>query len=232
VVSDTGIGIRRDFLPYVFDRFRQADAGMTRQHSGLGLGLAIVHDLVEMHGGTIEATSGGEGKGASFRVRLPLMGSPVELVRKDGRVHVGRERVTTDTPLPELGGTHVLAVDDEPDALTMMKELLEAAGARVTTAKSAEIALNLIPTMHPDVLVADIGMPVMDGLELIRRLRQSDDSAVREIPAAALTAYVRSEDRTKALESGYSIYLAKPIDPAELVNAVKALAALRRHIPR
>jgi PAS domain S-box-containing protein len=223
VVSDTGIGIRRSFLPHVFDRFRQADAGMTRQHSGLGLGLAIVHDLVEMHGGTVDAASDGEGRGASFRVRLPLMAGRTEQTRTVLRAHVRHEPMATGMALADLSGAHVFAVDDEPDAVTLIKELLEAAGARVTTATSAQAALELIPAAQPDVLIADIGMPVMDGIELIRRLRQSDDTTVREIPAAALTAYVRSEDRKKAVENGYTMYLAKPIDPAELVNAIKTL---------
>jgi PAS domain S-box-containing protein len=231
VVSDTGMGIRRDFLPYVFDRFRQADPGTTRQHAGLGLGLAIVHDLVEMHGGTVGAASEGDGKGASFHVRLPLMASHAGLARKDMRVHGRHDRIAAGTAFPDLGGAHVLAVDDEPDSLMLIKELLEAAGARVTMASSAQAALDLAPGTRPDVLIADIGMPVMDGVELIRRLRQSGDAALREIPAAALTAYVRSEDRKRALESGYVMYLAKPIDPAELVNAVKTLIT-RRRIPK
>lgn len=136
--------------------------------------------------------------------------------------YLGRRRpdaILLDLNLP---GLH------DPDAATLIKEVLEATGAQVTIANSAQAALDLIPTTRPDVLVADIGMPVMDGLELIRRLRQSDDTALREIPAAALTAYVRSEDRKKALESGYAMHLAKPIDPAELINAVKILATRRR----
>ena len=228
VVSDTGIGIRRDFLPHVFDRFRQANPGTTRQHGGLGLGLAIVHDLVHMHGGTVGVASAGEEQGATFHVRLPLMAAHADLARESIGIHSQHERVAAGNAFPDLGGLHVLAVDDEPDALTLVKEVLEAAGAQVTTASSAQAALELIATARPDVLVADIGMPGMDGLELIQRLRQSDDPAVRAIPAAALTAYVRSEDRKQALESGYAMHLAKPIDPAELVSAVKVLATRRQ----
>jgi CheY-like chemotaxis protein len=125
--------------------------------------------------------------------------------------------------MPDLGGTHVFAVDDDPDALRLLREILEAAGARVTTAASAAAALQEIRAANPDVLVTDIGMPSMDGFELIRRLRQADDRAVRDIPAAALTAYARSEDRAKTLQSGFQMHLAKPIDPVELASAVKAL---------
>jgi PAS domain S-box-containing protein len=229
VVSDTGIGIRADFLPHIFEQFRQADSAAGREHAGLGLGLAIVRNLVELHGGTVYATSGGEGQGATFRVRLP-----VRIVHPDWqpaaeRVHPrhGEPAPPSLADLPKLSGTHVLAVDDDPDALRLLKEILEAVGATVTTATSSRAALEVVATDRPDVLVADLGMPVMDGFEFIQQLRASPNTAARNIPAAALTAYARSEDRAKALKSGFEMHLAKPIDPAELIAAVNALARRR-----
>ena len=227
VVSDTGIGIPADFLPHIFERFRQADSGTARQRGGLGLGLAIASNLVDMHGGTIRATSGGEGQGATFRVRLPLMAVQPASPAEEKRVHPRQERPTSLSSLASLAGTHVLAVDDDPDARRLLKEILEAAGARVTTASSALAAFNAIQEARPDVIVADLGMPIVDGYELIKRLRQSADGALRAIPAAALTAYARSEDRAKALESGFEMHLSKPIDPAELVASIRALARRR-----
>ena len=232
VVSDTGVGIRSDFLPHIFERFRQADSGVNREHAGLGLGLAIVRNLVELHGGTVYASSGGEGQGATFRVRLPLRIVHPDWQPEPGRVHPRQE---TSGPPPSLGDfpslsdTHVLAVDDDPDALRLLKEILEAVGATVTTATSSRAALEIVSTDRPDVLVADLGMPLIDGFELIQQLRASDVTAVRDIPAAALTAYARSEDRARALKNGFEMHLAKPIDPAELIAAVKSLA--RRRAP-
>jgi signal transduction histidine kinase/CheY-like chemotaxis protein len=232
VVSDTGIGIRPDFLPHIFERFRQADSGMSREHAGLGLGLAIVRNLVELHGGTVYASSGGEGAGATFRVRLPLRIVHPDWQPEAPRVHP-RQGESAAPPtladLPDLSDTHVLAVDDDPDALKLLKEILEAVGATVTTATSSRAALEIVATDRPDVLVTDLGMPSMDGFELIQQLRTSTLTAARDIPAAALTAYARSEDRARALKSGFEMHLAKPIDPAELIAAVKALA--RRRAP-
>jgi PAS domain S-box-containing protein len=234
VVSDTGIGIRPDFLPHIFDRFRQADSGANREHAGLGLGLAIVRNLVELHGGTVYATSGGQGQGATFRVRLPVRIVHPDWQPEAPRVHPRHAESAPPpslTDLPNLSDTRVLAVDDDPDALRLLKEILEAVGATVTTATSSHAALDIVETDRPDVLVADVGMPLMDGFELIQQLRASDVTAVRDIPAAALTAYARSEDRAKALESGFEMHLAKPIDPAELIAAVKSLVAARRRRP-
>jgi PAS domain S-box-containing protein len=222
-VSDTGIGIRPDFLPYAFERFRQGEAGTTRKTGGLGLGLAIVRHIVEMHGGTVDASSGGEGKGATFRVRLPLM-----IVHPDTleprREHPRTERREALTRLGDLHGIRVLAIDDEEDALTLLRVVLETAGAEVTTLASPVTALERIAEFKPQVLVVDLGMPEMDGFELITRLRQSPDAAIRNVPAAALTAFARSEDRTKALRSGFEMHLAKPVDPGELVASVATLA--------
>lgn len=224
------IGIALDFLPHIFERFRQADSGIARQHAGLGLGLAIVRNLVEMHGGTVYATSDGEGQGATFRVRLPLRIVHADVGPEERREHPRQVTTTSFGDLPRLNDTHVLAVDDDADAVGLLKEMLEAVGASVMTATSGRAALEIVEASRPDVLIADLGMPVMDGFELIQQLRASDEAAVRDIPAAALTAYARSEDRAKALQGGFEIHLAKPIDPAELISAVQALAR-RRHVP-
>jgi PAS domain S-box-containing protein len=223
IVSDTGIGIPPEFLPHVFERFRQADAGFTRERGGLGLGLSIARQLIEMHGGTIDASSAGVGQGATFRVKMPLM--IVHTLRDDKpRVHPRAGSSLANVSAESLRGIHVLTVDDEPDALALVSEALEAAGARVTTAQSAESALEKLVVETPDVIVADLGMPKMDGFAFIERLRRHDNSRVREVPAAALTAYARSEDRMKALQAGFQIHLAKPIDPAELVTTIASLA--------
>jgi len=222
-VSDTGIGISPEFLPYVFERFRQAEGGTTRERGGLGLGLSIARQLTEMHGGTIEVSSVGLGHGATFCVKFPLM--IVQAVREEvPRVHPRATTPPVNVAVDALKGIHVLAVDDEPDALTLVCEILETAGARVTTAPSAEDALGKLATDVPDVVVADLGMPRVDGFELIGRIRHHDNPRVRELPAAALTAYARSEDRMKILQTGFQIHLAKPIDPAELVTTIAALA--------
>ena len=221
VVSDTGIGIRDDFLPQVFERFRQADSGPTRSSGGLGLGLAIVRHIVEMHGGTVHAASAGEGLGATFTVRLPLMSVQPPAAPK--REHPLAETRDPLRELTGLAGVRVLAVDDESDALALLRDVVEAAGAEVKTATSGAAALEIIGEFQPHVLVADIGMPVMDGFELIRRIRSAPEPSVREVPAAALTAFARSEDRTKALQSGFEMHLAKPVDPGELVASIATL---------
>ena len=223
VVSDTGIGIRADFIPYVFERFRQAEAGTTRKTGGLGLGLAIVRHIVEMHGGTVDAASSGEGQGATFRVRLPLMivqPKPLQTTHE----HPRTERLDALTGLGDLSGIRVLAVDDEPDALELLRVVLETAGADVSTVSSPAQTLERIATVRPQVLIIDLGMPEMDGYELITRIRQLADPVMSQIPATALTAFARAEDRTKALRMGFEMHLAKPVDPAELVASVARLA--------
>jgi len=222
-VSDTGIGISSEFLPHVFERFRQAEGGITREHGGLGLGLSISRQLTEMHGGTIEVSSAGLGHGASFCVKLPLLS--VQPSHEQGaRVHPRSASAAPRIDPVTLQGVHVLAVDDEPDALALIGTVLEAVGARVTTAQSAEEALAKLLPDRPDVLVTDLGMPRTDGFALIAQLRQHADPKIRALPAAALTAYARSEDRTKVLRAGFQIHLAKPIDPAELVTTIASLA--------
>ncbi len=222
-VSDTGAGIRADFIPYVFERFRQADVGLTRKTGGLGLGLAIVRHMVEMHGGTVEVSSLGEGQGATFRVRLPLMivhPATVETPREHPRTELPRAL----TSLDDLRGIRVLGIDDEDDALALLRAVLEAAGAEVTTLNSPQMALERIAAVQPHALIIDLGMPEMDGFDLIRRVRASADASIRHLPAAALTAFARSEDRTRALRSGFEIHLSKPVDPGELVAVVARLA--------
>jgi signal transduction histidine kinase/CheY-like chemotaxis protein len=227
VVSDTGAGIARDFLPHVFERFRQADSRFSREHGGLGLGLAITRHLVEMHGGTIEAASDGQGTGSTFRIRLPLVIVHGQPVPQGIRAHARSDGADAGA-LEDLSGVRVLAVDDDLDALVLLREVLETAGAVVTTAGSAAEALEIAEHAAHDVLISDIGMPGMDGFELIRRIRGMSDTTVNRIPAAALTAYARSDDRTRTLQSGFQMHLSKPINPAELAAAVVALAGRRR----
>jgi PAS domain S-box-containing protein len=227
VVSDTGAGIREDFLPHVFERFRQGDTGPTRKTGGLGLGLAIVRHIVEMHGGTVQALSEGEGKGSTFVVRLPLQIVQTAATPTEKREH---PLTASGAPLPalqDLSGVRVLAVDDEADSRGLLRVVLESAGATVTTAASAAEALGLLASSPPDVMVADIGMPEMDGFDLIKHVRMLPNPAAAQVPAAALTAFARSEDRTKALQSGFEMHLAKPVDPGELVASVATL--VRRH---
>jgi CheY-like chemotaxis protein len=226
-VSDTGIGIAPDFLPYVFERFRQGDATFSREHGGLGLGLAIAKQLTELHGGTVTAASDGPGAGATFTVKLPLLVVHRPSAEPEPRVQPRSDRQAPMVEaVPRLDGLRVLAVDDEPDSLNLLRSALEAAGAVVSTAPSALAALDSIREQPPDVMVADIGMPGMDGLQLIRAVRQMGEP-FRSLPAAALTAYARSQDRITSLASGFQMHLVKPIDPVELVVAVSSLA-LRR----
>ena len=221
-VSDTGVGIPAEFLPHVFERFRQADAGINRARGGLGLGLAITRHLVELQGGRIFAESDGPGKGSTFRVELPLRILRAETAPAE-RADLRQARPNAPIVVPRLEGIRILAVDDDRDALALLREILEATGATVLTADSGEEALGLIARTRPNVLLTDLGMPQMNGFELIDRVRRSEDAEVREMPAAALTAFARSEDRAKALRSGFQMHLAKPVDPGELMAAMAAL---------
>ena len=222
-VEDNGIGIRSEFLPFVFDRFRQADATTTRQYGGLGLGLAIVKSLVELHGGSISVKSAGEHTGSTFVVDLPLQQPHQETVSgsEDMELH------GTGLTLPRLESTTVLVVDDDADGRTMVARILEEYGATVLSAADAAGALQYLAEQPVDVLVSDIGMPIMDGYEMIRGLRGAD-LPTRNIPAIALTAYARPEDRERALLSGFQLHLAKPVEARELVAGVAALGSLRR----
>jgi signal transduction histidine kinase/ActR/RegA family two-component response regulator len=213
-VRDTGMGIRPEFLSFVFDRFRQADASTTRVHGGLGLGLAIVRHLVELHGGSVEAASEGEGRGATFAVRLPL--APIgALARAD---------VRWPAAAAVLDGLRVLVVDDEPDTLEALSAALAGFGARVRTALSTREALAVLDRESADVLVADIAMPGEDGYALVRELRGRPADRGGRIPAAALTAYARPADAERALEAGFQVHVTKPVEPGDLAAVIARLA--------
>jgi PAS domain S-box-containing protein len=222
-VADSGVGIKPDFLPHIFDRFRQADGSTTRRYGGLGLGLSIVKHLVELHGGAVQADSPGQGAGATFVVKLP-----VNAMHSDE--HAGRAASGAMSPHSapfdaiELKGIKALVVDDEADARDLMKRVLEDCGAEVTVANGAEAALQAIQRDRPDVLISDIGMPDIDGYELLRRVRQLGPAAGGALPAIALTAFARPEDRVRALRAGFSVHVSKPVESAELIATVAALA--------
>jgi len=223
--ADSGDGIDPQFLPHVFDRFRQADSSVDRRHGGLGLGLSIVKQLVELHGGTIAARSAGKGTGATFTVCLPLMaafGGFSNVTASHHPVEASFQQPVEDSPRASLEGLKVLVVDDEADARALIRNLLEECHASVVTAGSANEALELLAVEHPDLLISDVGMPIEDGYHLIRRIRALRDDS-RATPAIALTAYARSEDRLKAIEAGYQMHLAKPVEPAELITMVSSL---------
>jgi PAS domain S-box-containing protein len=220
-VSDTGIGIPAGFLPQVFERFSQRDGSSTRAHGGLGLGLAICRQLVELHGGTIRAASPGEGLGATFSVDLPVSIMQVESER--ARAHPTAELADGDAlAMPRLDGVHVFIVDDEPDARELLERMLADQGATVTAFESADAALTAIATSRPAILISDVGMPGTDGYQMMRTLRAGEPRDSR-IPALALTAFARAEDRKRALVAGFQAHLAKPFDVAELVLLVAGL---------
>ena len=225
-VSDSGAGIHPDFLPHVFDRFRQADGSTTRSHGGLGLGLAIVRHLVELHGGMATADSAGLGKGATFTVRLPLMVLAEAQVRVDPQKPV-HYKVSTDQTRASLDGLRILIVDDESDARELVTAMLGRSGAIMKAAASAKEAMDLVESWKPDVLIADIGMPVEDGYGLIKRLRAMPKEQGGQTPAVALTAYARTEDRVRALSAGYQVHLSKPVDRSELAAVVARLVERR-----
>ena len=228
-IEDTGKGISPDFLPYVFDRFRQADSSTTRTSGGLGIGLAIVRHLVELHRGTVHAESRGEDRGATFRVLLPQLrfSRPVpEFAVHQLPSSLSWAGTLTLNSLQSLSGLHVLVVDDETDTRELLITLFEECGAEVTEAASTSEALEMIQKSPPDLLVSDIGMPYEDGYVLIRKVRLLDPERGGRIPAIALTAYAGTEDRLRVLAAGYQMHVAKPADPAELVKVVASVAAL------
>jgi PAS domain S-box-containing protein len=220
-VSDTGVGIPAHFLPHVFDRFSQKDSSTTRRYGGLGLGLAISKQLMELHGGSLEAASPGEGQGATFVARLPVSLLESRTGTAD-RIHPTHPVDPEHTMLPSLAGVHALVVDDEVDARDLIQRILRNQGATVTVASTGDEALRLLRTSPPDVLISDIGMPDMDGYQLIRQIRSTEPKG-RRLPALALTAFARAEDRKKALLSGYQSHVAKPVDMAELVIVIAGL---------
>jgi PAS domain S-box-containing protein len=219
-VTDTGMGISADFLPHVFDRFRQADSSITRAQGGLGLGLAIVRHLVEVHGGTVRASSEGDGKGAEFVVRLPVRAVAPSQIPDEPRSTAREERAPSVAPPQLLRGVEVLVVDDEPDARELISAVLSSAGATVREASSVEETLRLLRERRPDVLLSDIGLPSEDGYALIRRVRELDPT----LPAAALTAFASIDDHRRALEAGFQAHVTKPIEPADLTLLVSSLA--------
>ena len=223
VVSDSGIGINSEFLPYVFERFRQADGSTTRTYGGLGLGLAIVRHLVELHGGTAWAESAGEKQGSKFTVRLPAMTAEYYPVPEDYKQRAAVEVETHDQRPSSLQGLRVLVVDDEIDARTLLTMMLEKCGAQVVAVGSSREGLESVESWQPDVLIADIGMPVEDGYGLIRKVRSLPKKRGGLTPALALTAYARTEDRVRALSEGYQVHLAKPVDRYELAAVVASL---------
>jgi CheY-like chemotaxis protein len=223
-VHDTGVGIPSGFLPFVFDRFRQADASTTRPQGGLGLGLSIVKSLVELHGGTVRCKSAGENRGSTFTVRLPLP-------PPDAGIGGAAEGIAplTEYPLdslPRLDGIAALAVDDEADSLVFCGRLLEDRGAKALLAVDAQQALEILRTEHVDILVSDIGMAGQDGYHLIAKLRALPDARTSHIPAIAVTAYARAEDRQRLLLAGYQMHIGKPIEPQELIAGIASLVGV------
>jgi len=220
-VSDTGKGIRSELLPFVFDRFRQGETSVSRRHGGLGLGLAIVRHIIELHGGIVRAESPGDGRGATFTVELPLIATSIGTVEA-----VAARRTFDSEPIVRpaaLRGLRVLVVDDEADARELMRMILRSSGADVMAAGSADEAFEQVEQWHPDILVSDIGLPGDDGYALIQRPRSREAERGGSIPALALTAYARAEDKARALAAGFQVHLAKPLEPAEFVAAIANL---------
>jgi CheY-like chemotaxis protein len=226
IVSDTGQGISPDVLPFIFERFRQADSSSTRAHMGLGLGLALVKHLVELHGGSVVAESGGDGKGATFIVKLPISVAQIP-IEAEPRVHPTATSAALVAGAVRLDGLRVLVVDDDEDALDLASVILMGAGATVRTCRSAPAALEFVSQWRPDVLVSDIEMPGEDGYSLIDKVRALDADRGGKTPAVALSAYGRTQDRTRSLSVGYNMHVPKPVDPGEFTAIIASLAGRR-----
>jgi CheY-like chemotaxis protein/nitrogen-specific signal transduction histidine kinase len=231
-VADTGIGIRPEFIPHLFERFRQGDASTTRKHGGLGLGLSIVKSLVELHGGTVSVRSAGEGQGTTVTVQLPLTVVHRHADTMDLLHPKTPHGSVTHVIAAELAGLKVLVVDDQSDARDLIKRVLEDCAAEVMTAGTADEALALVEARRPDVLVSDIGMPDADGFELLKRVRALGPDRGGRVPAIALTAFARSEDRTRTLRAGFLVHVSKPVDPSELIATVASVAGRVNDYPR
>jgi signal transduction histidine kinase/ActR/RegA family two-component response regulator len=227
-VSDTGQGIEADFLARMFDRFQQQDATTTRRHGGLGLGLAIVRHLVQLHGGSVHARSAGTGMGATFTISLPVLdeqAAGASTHAPSAAASALAAPATPSVPPPRLDGVKVLLIDDEPDVREIVAEVLRGAGAEVVVAGNTVDALDLLTHERPQVILGDIGMPGLDGYEMLRRIRSLPAAEGGLTPAAAFTAYARIDDRRRALDAGYQLHLVKPVQPDVLVRAVAELAA-------
>jgi CheY-like chemotaxis protein len=222
IVSDTGEGIAPEILPHVFERFRQGDSGSSRRHAGLGIGLALVRHLVELHGGTVTAESPGLGMGASLTVKLPI--ALIQPARPSEVREPPVGRAADDMTPVSLRGLRILVVDDDPDGLEMARLIFVNAGAEVRTSTSVPDGLAILEAWWPDFLVADIEMPGEDGFRLLRRARTLEARRGRNLPAVALTAYGRAEDRMRVLAAGFNLHLTKPVDPAELALAAANVA--------
>jgi signal transduction histidine kinase/CheY-like chemotaxis protein len=224
-VADSGVGIKPEFLAFVFDRFRQADSSTTRRHGGLGLGLSIVKHLVELHGGSVRVKSQGEGQGTTFLVAMPISVLLTEHIGRTERPHFSDVDVST-IELPSLEGVCALVVDDQPDARVLICRLIEEHGGQCVLAESAGDALKILAEQEVDVLVSDIGMPDVDGYELIRNVRAMKHAGARNLPAIALTAYARADDRQRALLAGFQMHVSKPVEPRELIAGIASLLNL------
>ncbi|HKU90507.1 MAG TPA: PAS domain S-box protein [Steroidobacteraceae bacterium] len=224
-VEDSGVGIKPEFLAFVFDRFRQADSSTTRRHGGLGLGLSIVKHLVELHGGSVRVKSAGEGQGSTFIVALPISVMRIEESSRVERPAFSDVDVST-IELPSLAGVRALVVDDQEDARILICRLIEENGGRCVLAESSAQALTLIGQEDVNILISDIGMPDFDGYELIRKVRALHSSQLRNLPAIALTAYARADDRQRALLAGFQMHVSKPVEPRELIAGIASLLNL------
>jgi len=225
-VTDSGSGITAEFLPYIFDRFRQADGSTTRMHGGLGLGLSIVKHLVQLHGGTVKVKSDGKDKGSTFMVTLPLVSSVASLAPEDTAAVEANGNGVAPGFLKILKGLRVLVVDDEADSRDLVSAILTRCGSDVNCCESAAEGIKAFKAWKPDLLVSDIGMPIEDGYSLIAKLRKLKTKRAREVPAIALTAYATKEDQERTLSSGFQMHVTKPIDPEKLITSVaKAMGA-------
>jgi CheY-like chemotaxis protein len=227
-ISDTGIGIEPQFQPYIFDRFRQADSTSTRKYGGLGLGLAIVRHLTELHGGSVAVSSPGAGQGSTFKAIFPVASVTADRQLPSSTSQPAAEQSARSARAHnshKLEGLRVLVVEDDRDTLDMLRFILDKSGAQVITAASTQEALQALDRSHPDALVSDLAMPEQDGYELIKQVRSRNSGFGGKIPAVALSAYTRAEDRERALDAGFQVHAAKPVDPETLITLLADLTA-------